>query len=265
MQLLSGMILLTGFFPLACAWRVLRRTSLSHALVWASLAWLNWGAVLLMAEGGAAVVRYLALCLTGCAGVAVLGARRPGVTAWNFVVGGLLVVLLLSLAEGLLLRGGAVQLGGVRALFLAGTLAVATLNYLPTRFGLAAVFVGGACGLSLYGLLAADRRYDPAADYLIALAPWLAWLAGRRRQERGPVDALWLGFRDRYGFVWGQRLREQFNRSAAHAGLPVELGWGGLRPSVPDATTVAACLGILHALMKRFGPPQEEAESVPPL
>jgi hypothetical protein len=40
-------------------------------------------------------LRYLALCLTGCVGVAVLGARRPGVGAWDFVLLGLLAVLLL--------------------------------------------------------------------------------------------------------------------------------------------------------------------------
>ena len=60
-----------------------------------------------------AALGYTALSLTGCAGVAVLGARRPGVGPWNFVLLGLLAVMLLPLAEGLLSRG-ALHLAGPR-------------------------------------------------------------------------------------------------------------------------------------------------------
>src|SRR6478672_2221853 len=60
-----------------------RRTSLVHSMVWAGLAWLGWGTAL---GTGERAWCYGALCLTGCAGVAVLGARQPGVTVWNFVV-----------------------------------------------------------------------------------------------------------------------------------------------------------------------------------
>ena len=54
--------------------------------MWAGGAWAAWVATT-WAPGPLAT--YLALCLSACAGVAVLGARRPGVTAWNFVVAGL--------------------------------------------------------------------------------------------------------------------------------------------------------------------------------
>lgn len=261
MQALLGLLFVTGFYPLALAWRANRATSLSHALAWALAAWLGWGLALAAADGAAVpAARYLALCLTGCAEVAVLGARRPGVAAWNFVVGGLLVVLALSLAEGFLLRGGAVQLGGVRAAFLAGTLAVGTLNYLPTRLALAAVLLGLGCGLELVDLLRDEERFKAGADFLILLTPWAAWLAARRRTAAGPVDQVWLDFRDRYGVVWGQRLRDQFNRAAFHAGLPAELSWRGLRSAAgvpPGEETQAACLALLQALMKRFGPAAE--------
>ena len=50
--------------------------------------------------------------------MAVLGARRPGVTAWNFVVAGLLAVLLRPLFEGL----GELRLGPAHLLFLGGAL-----------------------------------------------------------------------------------------------------------------------------------------------
>ena len=93
-------------------------------------------------------MRYLALCLTASAGVAVLGARRPGVGPWNFVLLGLLAVMLLPLAEGYLAHG-AWHLEGPRTLFLAATLAVIVLNYLPTRLGPAALLVGVGAAVHL--------------------------------------------------------------------------------------------------------------------
>src|SRR5581483_7328575 len=87
--------------------------------------------------------RYLALSLTGCAGIAVLGARRPQVVAWNFVVLGLLGVMLLPVLERSVI--GASSLDWVRMVFLGGTLLVGVLNYLPTRAAPAAVFLAGFC------------------------------------------------------------------------------------------------------------------------
>src|SRR5262249_5208603 len=85
-------------------WRANRQTSLSHAVAWGIAAWLAWVGVFLADDLGNGAPthtgRYVALCFTSAAGVAVLGARRPGVGAWNFVVAGLLAVLLLPIAEG---------------------------------------------------------------------------------------------------------------------------------------------------------------------
>src|ERR1700756_5554100 len=92
-----GVLLLSGFYPLYRAWRGAAGTTLRHSVVWAFLAWGGWCAAALL--DGSPALGYLALCLTACAGVAVLGARRPGVGAWDFVVLGLLAVLLLPLAE----------------------------------------------------------------------------------------------------------------------------------------------------------------------
>src|SRR5437763_11762318 len=130
------LLCVTGSYPLWRAWRGNRRTSLAHAVGWAAAAWTAWCGTLLLgatADPGTDPTpgRYLALCLTGCAGVAVLGARRPGVGAWNLVVGGLLAVMLLPLAESLI--ADKQPLDGLRTAFLATTLAVGVLHYLPTR------------------------------------------------------------------------------------------------------------------------------------
>jgi hypothetical protein len=77
-----------------------------------------------------------------------------------------------------------------------------------------------------------------------------------RPVPRSEFDQVWLDFRDRYGLVWAQRLREQFNASAAHSDWPVVLRWTGLRftPGTrpPDRQELEAMLDNLRALMKRF-------------
>lgn len=272
------LLFLSGAWPLLRAWQQVRTTSLAHALVWATGTWGMWvvlsGLTMTGATGVLPAGRYVGLCLVACAGVAVLGARRPGVAAWNFVVLGLLAVLLLSWLEGFV-TGAAVEWGGVRAVFLAGTLGLVALNYLPTRLGVAAVCLAAGCALELVGLGAAGRVSDlgcardwPVAEFFLALVPWAAW-AGLHWHSRPPlaVDDVWLAFRDAYGLVWAQRVREQFNRAVAHDGLPVVLGWQGLRSTddgaTPDAAAQSASDAILQALFKRFGLVAGETTTAP--
>jgi hypothetical protein len=255
---------LSGAYPVLLCYRANRQTTLSHALGWASAAWLSW----LLADLAAAfplratdpTLHYLALCLTGCAGVAVLGARRPGVAAWNFVLVGLLAVLLLQIAEGI----DRLRESPMRELFVAGTFAVGILNYLPTRLSLGAFSLAGGCALELFRLLWPDAGGAATllwGGFLVALSPWLA-LGGLRLTNRGAdeFDRTWLDFRDRFGFVWGQRMREQFNQSASHAGWRAYLRWHGVRSNNGplDVKTQAAMLATLHALLKRFGPEPRE-------
>src|SRR5206468_11170866 len=76
--------------PVAKGWRAARRSTLSQAASWAAAAWLLWlVAYVALGRGDEEASRlglYLALAVTGCAGVAVLGARRLGVGPWDFVV-----------------------------------------------------------------------------------------------------------------------------------------------------------------------------------
>jgi len=270
MDLCLAVYYLSGAAPLATAWRFHRHTSLRHALSWSFAAWLAWALVLVGEASGVlesgGPLRFVALCLVGCAGVAVLGARRPGAGAWNFVVLGLLAVFLLSWAEGAL-AGGTVRLGGIRLVFLACTLAVGVLNYLPTRLAPAALLLATACGLELWSWAEPSTawRSRGLVDALIGLVPWIAWAALRPSLEPATTfDRLWRDFRDYYGVVWAQRLREQFNNSAHHAGLPVVLTWSGLRAleagKTPDEAAYSASLQTLRALLKRFGLGHEDGD-----
>jgi hypothetical protein len=246
MNVAAALLLLTGAFPISRAWWTHRRTPLVHALTWAALAWIAWEAAILSGQGGA---RYVALCLTGCAGIAVLGARRPGAGAWNFVVAGLLVVLLLPLAEGF----GRLELSLPRLLFLAGTLAVSFLNYLPTRLFPSALLLAAGCGVELASLVGTitDRPLG-VGRLALAAAPWAAFLL-MKRHTLSEFDRTWRSFRDGFGALWAQRMREQFNRAAANAGLTGRLAWDGLH-GAPEAEREQQLL-TLRALLKRFGPP----------
>ncbi|MCC6418859.1 MAG: hypothetical protein IT429_11545 [Gemmataceae bacterium] len=266
MDAICGLLLLSGLYPLWRAWDANRPTTLLQAVNWSAAAWLAWVGTAVLATVGPGstrleTARYLALCLTGCAGVAVLGARRPGVGAWNFVLLGLLAVMLLPLVQGLLLGGK--SLDELRLLFLGATLAVGILNYLPTRLAGGALLLALGCGWELLVLAGASRglhHVDAAVRpgwLCAALAPW-AGLAGWRRGRSAPseFDALWLDFRNRFGLVWAQRVREQFNRAAVNAGWPVTLYWQGLLilagTAPPDPETQEAIVAALRALLKRF-------------
>ncbi len=252
-----GLLLATGLYPLWRAWRANRATTLQQAVGWAVCAWLAWVASAWVTAAWPGVdvrlLRYAALCLTGCAGAAVLGARRPVAGAWGFVVASLLVVLLWPVAEG----WGDPRLNVFNATFLAAALAVGLLNYLPTRTAAAVLPTGGVCAVEFCIVLRGlgPARWDPCGLALLAAAPWLGLAAARRRTSATAFDREWLDFRDRFGAVWGLPARDQFNRAAANAGWGVVLDWRGLRttagaPAAPHAEALAGLRGVL----KRFGP-----------
>jgi hypothetical protein len=235
------LLLLGGFYPLCRAWRGSRGSTLRHAVAWALLAWAAWCLTALL--GNLRGLGYLSASLTACAGVAVLGARRPGAGAWHFVVAGLLLALSRPFLEGF----GGLRLEGGHRVFLATALAAGLGNYLPTRQAPAVLLLGAGCMLHLGG----------AAEFLwaapVALAPWAALLSARTGGPAEASDPAWRRFRDRFGFVWAQRLRDQFNRAAENAGWDVALGWTGLHPTGrgthPADDQVRA---MLQALLKRF-------------
>jgi hypothetical protein len=268
MDLLEGLLLLTGFYPLGRSLRANRRTTLWQPLLWASVAWAAWlivaGSRLLSGpEQTGRLGPYLALCLTSCAGVAVLGARRPGNAAWNFIVVALLAVLLLPVLNGL----GEPRLDPAHAVFLGLTLLVPVLNYLPTRLGLAALLLAAGCVSEFAFVLGLDwpQTARSLGVGLLAASPWVAWWSIRdRRTARTEFDRLWLAYRDRFGFVWGQRMREQFNRAAHHAGWPVVLRWSGLETPTDAAVDTAWLLATLRAVLKRFGPEEERQQPQEP-
>jgi hypothetical protein len=261
MTIVVAVLWLAGLYPLACAWRANRATSLLHAVGWATVAWLAWGWALLSADAdhvGVEPGRYVALCVTGGVGVAVLGARRPHVFAWNFVVLGLLAVMQLPLVESLVI--GTDPRDTLRIFFLAATLAVGICNYLPTRSAPAIVLLAAVSAREVISLFAPDtwalRQELVLFHLLLLMTPWAAWVCWRARSDRSEFDRMWLDFRDRMGLLWAQRVREQFNHAADHAGWTVRLAWRGLHRTAPNVAIPPAeqdaMLETLRAALKRF-------------
>jgi hypothetical protein len=247
------LLLLTGFYPIVQAWRANRTTTLRPALLWAGAAWMAW--VVLLIRAGDPLAAYFAVSLTACAGVAVLGARRPGLEAWNFVVAALLATLLIPIA-GALLVWDAPGPSPTSWIFLGAVLLIGVLNYLPTRLAGGALLLGVASALVIWrmGFSGSAEPDGDVAILLLALAPWAALLGSLYEIATNAVDREWQAFRDRFGLVWGERQREQFNNAARNAGWPLILGWNGIRRNgdgpQPDETEV---LSLLRAVLKRFG------------
>jgi hypothetical protein len=250
------LVMVASFYPWIRAWLAVGKSSLAHALAWTCAAWI--GCTLLLGDPEVGVPgRYLALSLIACAGVAVLGARRPHVAAWNFVVAGQLAVLALPLLENLVLSEH--SLGPVRLIFLAATLLVVLCNYLPTSFGPAAFLASLACAGEMWTLLAGmdtPRAVTLCSPMGLALVPWAGWACWIwRRQPRCELGSRWLSFRDCFGVMWSLRVREQFNHAAEHAGWPVLLAWNGVVPrnlNEQPKTSETEMLADFQALIKRF-------------
>jgi len=247
MYVASIVILASAAVPLAVAWQANRNTTLRHALAWAGLAWMSW---LAFGFWPGMLTAYASLTLTCCAGLAVFGARRPGLVAWDFIVASLLVILWLGWAEGLI-AGTELKLGTVRLTFLTILLATVVLNYLLTSSRAAAMCLALASAFILSDMFATEFRNVNLAILSVGTAPWYAWLELKVCPgHRTFADRQWLAFRDRFGVVWAMRVREQFNCVAKNAGWSVRLGWSGFRSETDEIPS--EWVDALVALYKRF-------------
>jgi hypothetical protein len=134
-----------------------------------------------------------------------------------------------------------------------------------------ALLLATGCGWEV-AVLADPGLRDRLPEWLapgwlfLAAVPWAGYVSWRRAAPpRTAFDRLWWEFRNRYGLVWGQRVREQFNRAAANAGWPVQLHWYGLlhfagADSVDEEMRLDM-FQTLQALLKRFGPESDDTPS----
>jgi hypothetical protein len=277
------------FWPLRKAWVGARGTALRGAVLWAMAA-CALGAVAELACGAeplstgrivAGHVTYLATLATLAALISVLGARTPGAVGWALLMGLLVLVMLIPWLEAPTLLRHAGGMGRLRldapwSLFYALLVLAGVTNYLPTRYGPAALWLAPGFVLEYLGLQRSDWPLERRAlvwavfPWTLMAAVWLAFALGpRHRHTRGGsgLERLWLWFRDHWGVVWGLRVQEWFNRAAQAARWPVRLNWFGVVPLAPDAIAPEAAATRLKSLIHRFATAermqQEEADREP--
>jgi hypothetical protein len=206
------------------------------------------------------VVRYAAAVTTICPLMALLGAKRPQNSAWQFVVASLWLVLCLPAAQSAILWSGtAFQLHGAWSWFLLALCLVGVGNYLATRHAPAALLLAAGQWLLLHPHLPLpgetfDRARVAAGLALLTLAT-LAVAAGwpRGMTARSGLDRVWLDFRDSYGTVWGLRVRERVNATAQLCGWNARLQWHGFdRPEPWPAAEKQEVERVLRRLLRRF-------------
>lgn len=262
------LLTLSGISSAVLAWAVWcnARTSLLHAASWALAAAVTW-CVLGLSQVELASSNspwfWIAFGMTAAPVVALLGARRPTVAAWNFVVVGFLATLLFPVLSNQLI--GSDLATPFQFFFLGFTLLVGVVNYLPTRLMPAALlFAVGCSGLLLHDAVWPHTLSLDFHAACLLLSPAVGMMLLRGKRSADPFDDLWLRFRDRYGWLWAQRARDQFNHAARNAGWPVQLGWRGLvveRPATQEQR--AEWLQTLRAVQKRFMD-EENVDMQPP-
>ena len=74
-----------------------------------------------------------------------------------------------------------------------------------------------------------------------------------------PIDRVWRDFRDAYGLVWGLRIAERVNASAAMYGWDVALAWPGFidrQSGRPAAAVPEEAVETVRGLLRRFVSPE---------
>ena len=275
------MVVCGAIRPWLNVWKGAEGTALRGALAWAGLT-IALGllaqvlALLELSDTGrpwTGRITYLMALAMLASLMSVLGARNPGGRAWAILMVLLVVVFLIPWLEagGRLRRAhglGQLQLDSPWTLFYGLLVLAGVTNYLPTRYGLAALSLGAGLVLEYLGLTrtnwTAETRATvwPAVAWSLALGWWLAEWANRRPSPgRDSLERLWLWFRDHWGVVWALRIEERFNRAAEVSRWPVRLTWFGLVPASPTTTNTPLespeqAEAALRGLMRRFVAPE---------
>lgn len=238
--------------------------TLRLALPWCvvgSALWLGAALHPFAADSRSDLLWYAGLTAWLGAGMAVLGAKRPGAGAWtSFVLIPMSLMLtwpvVVQLRPGRMLmplRFDSPAIAGASIVLL-----MAAGNYLSGRFALSAVALGSG---AMYVIASCSAPFSPWADAtcrpLCVATCWIfavAWAWIPMPATAPGVERLWTEFCDRFGLVWQRRLQDRLNQ------LAIDEQWGvrfdGRRVVIDDADRFAASAVRveyrLHWLFRRF-------------
>jgi len=273
-----GITLALGVVAVASLGRLLRSargTTLMAVWSWSALAlFIATAAELATAIGGAGregtdAVRFVAATATFCPLIALLGAKRPQDRAWQLIVLSFWVILALPAVQAWLLRPGQpITVYPIWSWFLVVLIVVGASNYLPTRFAIASLLAAAGQTILVWRQLpwgdAINSPRGKSIDWmpllglgLLAMAAGMAALGWPRRSSaaRGPLEHAWSDFCDQFGVVWGLRVAERINATAAQNGWNVRLTWHGLTQSDGsrlDSPPSVELEQSLRPLLRRF-------------
>lgn len=209
-----------------------------------------------------------------CPGIAVLGARRPGASAWAFFVLLPLVLVLMwpAVASFQVARPADPIEIEVPALVGFGlVLIMSGGNYFGTRYTLSSFFYAAAIVLLVAPMSAAVPDFFPertTARFMASLTILLAIAETNRRSIPVPddgishLDVLWFDFMDSFGMVWAKRVMDRVNETARHEKWTMQLELHGFVPIAesPSADellrTNERIEDTFRFLLKRFVDPE---------
>jgi hypothetical protein len=219
----------------------------------------------------ASLWRYVAAAMTFCPLMGVLGAKRPQDRGWQWVVLSLWVILLVPAMQAVAARSGhRLELYGAWRLLLTALIGMGLLNYLPTRFALAALLfaIGQALlfGPYLVTIESSGDGWRIAGLALILATAATAFVTASRgipvtsdvgeSSSIARFNARWFAFRDGWGAFWGLRVQQRMNQTAELSGWPVRLEWwDGFVPRSDEAINPQLAAHIqqtLDSLLRRF-------------
>ena len=261
---------------LGAIFRAVRDTTLMAVWCWGLVSVVVVGAVEIagaanpawIATGLGEVIRYAAAAVAFCPVVALLGAKRPQDRAWQLIVFSFWIVLALPAWQTLLLRPDrALTVHPIWSWFLVVLVIVGVTNYLPTRFALPALLAGAGQLLLVWRELRwsavqsgpkVDDWLPIAGLALIALAAAIAAIRSRWRPKapRDPLAELWSDFCDSFGVVWGLRVAERVNATAAQNNSKLRLTWHGVESATGksvEPTSDADLQGLKTSLLPLLG------------
>jgi hypothetical protein len=249
----------------SAAWAV--AAALGSAVVEASLAWQGAD----VDPMSASLWRYAAAVGSFCPLMGVLGAKRPQDRGWQWIVLSLWVILLVPAMQAVAARSAQqLELYGAWRLLLLALIAMGLLNYLPTRYVLAALLVAVGQTLLLWSHLffvaSGGEGLRVAGLGLILMAAIVVLLAASRTTQSVRAESLlsptaafnarWLAFRDGWGAFWALRVMQRVNQTAELSRWPVRLEWRegfvAANEATIDPSTAAHIQQTLDSLLRRF-------------